>query len=125
MSKKTINQNKRILIIEDEGDICLLLNIMLQGKKVDLEHVNTLEAAKQQLSESEFPLLILDNKLPDGKGVNFIQYEKANYPSTKIVMISGLGAETAEAALKNGADKFLEKPFTRSQMFESVEALLN
>lgn len=125
MSTKTLSQNKKILIIEDEGDICLLLNIMLQGKQIELEHVNTLEKAKQQLSENEFPLLILDNKLPDGMGVNFIQYVKANYPSTKIVMISGLGAETGEAALKNGADKFLEKPFTRSQMFESVETLLN
>ncbi len=117
---------KKVLIIEDEGDICLLLNIMLKGKNIDLEHVNSLSGAKEYLSKTSPSLILLDNKLPDGFGMDFIQYIKRNFPSIKIVMISGFHPDlTKEIALMNGADVYLEKPFTKEQVFQSVNELLN
>lgn len=122
----TITKVKKVLIIEDEGDICLLLNIMLKGKDIDLEHVNSLTKAKEYL-ENEIPsLVMLDNKLPDGLGMDFIQFIKKTYPSIKIVMISGFHPDlTKDIALTNGADIYLEKPFTKDQVFQSIEKLLN
>ena len=120
------NKTKKVLIIEDEGDICLLLNIMLKSDDIDLEHVNTLSGAKDYLTKVTPSLILLDNKLPDGLGMDFIQFIKKNYPSIKIVMISGFHPDlTKEVALTNGADIYLEKPFTKEQVYQSIQELLN
>jgi DNA-binding response OmpR family regulator len=121
----TQDQTKKILIIEDEGDICLLLNIILKEDDIDLDHVNNLSKAKEYLQKEKPSLVILDNCLPDGLGLDFIDFLRAEYPSLKILMISGFHAtEAKEVALHNGADIFLEKPFTKEQVFEAVHQLL-
>lgn len=123
---ETVSKLKKVLIIEDEGDICLLLNIMLKGRNIDLEHVNTLTKATEYLEKESPALILLDNKLPDGLGMDFIQFIKKTYPAIKIVMISGFHPTlTKDIALTNGADIYLEKPFTKDQVFQSVEKLLN
>lgn len=118
-------KTKKVLIIEDEGDMCLLLNILLNGKEMELEHVKNLSGAKDFLQQQQPSVVILDNKLPDGFGVDFISYIKQNYPSIKIIMISGYDASAADVALENGADIFLQKPFTRDQLYQSIKKLMN
>lgn len=122
---KLQTQPKKIFIVEDEGDMCLLLNIMLQGKTIKLDHVKTIAAAQEYLKNEQPSVVILDNKLPDGFGVDFVPYIRENYPSIKIVMISGYTPEAKEIALENGADLFLEKPFTREELYNSIKKLLN
>jgi len=114
------NKLKKILIVEDEGEMCLLLNILLDGKDMELDHVNQISAAMDYLKKEQPSVVLLDNKLPDGFGVDFISYIKNNYPSTKIVMISGYDASVKDVAMENGADAFLEKPFSRSQIYSSI-----
>ena len=115
---------KKVLIIEDEGDMCLLLNIMLNGKEMDVDHVKTLATAEEYLQKEQPPVVILDNKLPDGFGIDFINFIKTNYPSIKIIMISGYDGSAKDVALYNGADIFLEKPFTRDQLYDSIVQLM-
>src|SRR5215472_13755940 len=125
MTQIAISEPKKIFIIEDEGDMCLLLNIMLQEKEIKLEHAKTIAAAQEYLEKEHPSIIILDNKLPDGLGVDFVSYIKKNYPDIKIVMISGYAASAKDVALENGADIFIEKPFTRQQLYYSVKRLLN
>ncbi|TCZ72255.1 response regulator [Flaviaesturariibacter aridisoli] len=116
---------RKVLIVEDEGDMCLLLNIMLAGKDMELEHVKGLVAAEEFLQRETPALVLLDNKLPDGYGLDFIPYLKKNHPSVKIIMISGYDGAAKDAALECGADIYLEKPFTKAQLFQSLMDLLN
>jgi two-component system OmpR family response regulator len=116
---------QKILIVEDEGEMCLVLNILLNDEKMELEHVPNLTEANEYLAKEQPSLVILDNKLPDGYGVDYIRVIKKNYPSIKIIMITGYGGAAKDVALENGADFFLEKPFTKEQFFESVKSLLN
>jgi len=118
-------QTKKIFIVEDEGDMCLLLNIMLQEKAIKLDHAKTIAEAQEYLKTEKPSVIILDNKLPDGLGVDFVSYIKKNYPDLKIVMISGYTPAAKDVALENGADIFLEKPFTREQLYNSVKKFLN
>lgn len=118
-------KTKKVLIIEDEGDMCLLLNIMLNGKEMELEHVKDLSSAEEFLQKEQPAVVILDNKLPDGFGIDFIGHIKKNYPSVKIIMISGYDVSAQDVALENGADIFLEKPFTRDQLYQSIVQLMN
>ena len=116
---------KKVLIIEDEGDMCLLLNIMLNGKDMELDHVKKLAAAEEYLQKRQPSVVILDNKLPDGFGIDFISHIKKNYPSVRIIMISGYDGSAKDVALENGADIFLEKPFTKNQLYEAIVELMN
>lgn len=116
---------KKVLIVEDEGDMCLLLNILLTGKEMELDHVKNLSAAEEYLQKEQPSVIILDNKLPDGFGIDFISVLKKNYPSIKIIMISGFDASAKDVALESGADVFLEKPFTRDQLYQSIKGLMN
>src|SRR5258706_9073998 len=116
---------KKVLIIEDEGEMCLLLNILLNEEEMELDHVNNLLAAEEYLKKQQPSVVILDNKLPDGFGIDFISFIKKNYPSIKIIMITGFDASARDVALENGADFFLEKPFTRDQFYQSLKILLN
>ncbi len=117
-------KEKKVLIIEDEGDMCLLLNLILDGEDFELDHVPTLLAADEYLQKESPSIIILDNKLPDGFGIDFITYIKQKYPAIKIIMISGFDAAAKDVALENGADIYLEKPFTRAQIYQAIETLL-
>lgn len=122
-TKPSVTTLQKVLIVEDEGDMCLLLNIMLNGK-VDLDHVKTILSAEEYLQKEKPALVILDNKLPDGFGVDYISYIKKNYPEIRIIMISGFDGSAKDVAMENGADIFLEKPFTRSQLFDAITSML-
>ena len=115
---------KKILILEDDGDICFLLNVILKDDNVIIEQVNTIAQANIFLKEETPDVLIMDNKLPDGRGVNHIQEIKQTYPALKIIMISGKSDASDKAkAMKYGADRFLAKPFTKEQMQQTLQEL--
>lgn len=116
---------KKVLIVEDEGDLCLLLNILLDGQGMDVDHVQSLAKAEEYLLQEQPSLVLLDNRLPDGFGVDFIGFIKKQHPNTKVIMISGVDAAVSDVALENGADTFLKKPFTKSELHKSVTTLLN
>jgi len=127
MSKTTVQTgtSQKILIIEDEGEMCLVLNILLSDENIELDHVKNLSAAEEYLSNEVPSLIILDNKLPDGYGVDYIAYLKKKYPSIKIIMITGFDASAKDVAMENGADLFLEKPFTKQEFLAAIKSLLN
>jgi len=127
MSQATTQKTslKKVLIIEDEGDMCLLLNILLNGKEMELDHVKSLAAAEEYLEQEKPSVILLDNRLPDGFGVDFVSFIKKNYPSIKIIMMSGFDGAAKDVAIENGADIFLEKPFTKEQLYTSIKGVLN
>jgi len=122
MAKTTneASQPKKVLIIEDEGDMCLLLNIILTGKNLELDHVKNLQSAADYLEKEQPSVVILDNKLPDGFGIDYIPSIKKAYPDLKVIMISGFDGAAKDVALENGADAYLEKPFKKEQLYNAI-----
>ena len=114
---------KKVLVIEDEGEIGLLLNIILNENDFELDYVKDLSSADEYLQKEQPSVIILDNKLPDGFGVDFISYIKKKYSDIKIIMISGF-ASAKDVALANGADMFFEKPFTKDELNMSLNKLV-
>lgn len=126
MPNATTLQNKAVrkaLIVEDEGEMGLLLNIFLDEKDFELDYVKNLLSAQEYLEKEQPAVVILDNKLPDGFGVDFISYIKKKYPQIKVVMISGF-ATARDVAIENGAEAFLEKPFTRELLYQTINSLI-
>ena len=126
MSNTTASKNKpakKVLVVEDEGEIGLLLNMILNEKDFELDYVSNLLSADEYLQKEEPSVIILDNKLPDGFGVDFISYIKKKYAAIKIIMISGF-ASARDVALANGADMFFEKPFSKDELNNSLNKLV-
>ena len=121
----TLNRKvaKKVLVVEDEGEMGLLLNLILSERDLELDYVNNLLSADEYLEKQQPSVIILDNKLPDGFGVDFISYLRKKYPDIKIIMISGF-ASARDVALANGADMFFEKPFTKNELSESIDKLV-
>jgi two-component system, OmpR family, response regulator len=117
--------NRNVLLIEDEGEMCLLLNLILDHEGLEIEHVQTLAAAEAYLERKLPALILLDNRLPDGFGLDYLSYLKKKYPWIKVIVISGVDAAAADVALELGADAFLNKPFTKAALLASVDSLLN
>jgi DNA-binding response OmpR family regulator len=115
---------KKILVVEDEGEIGLSLDLILSERSLKTDYASTLIDADDYLQKHQPAAMILDNKLPDGFGVDFISYVRKKYPSVKVIMISGLGS-ARDVALNNGADAFLEKPFSLKKLNEAIDKILS
>lgn len=112
----------KVLIIDDEADICFLLTALLKQKNVDAEYVNTLSEAEVALLEQNPEVIFLDNYLPDGLGLNFIGFIKRHNPKTKVIMITAHDTEgDRQKALNQGADFFICKPFSKDIIFNTME----
>jgi two-component system OmpR family response regulator len=123
--KSTGNEVLTVLIVDDELDICYLLSGILKQKNFRTGFVNSLSEAEIALRNDTPSLLFLDNRLPDGFGLDFIPYAKRNYPQMKIVMISAHDSSAdRKRAYEGGADLFIGKPLNRDLINEAISQVL-
>jgi two-component system, OmpR family, response regulator len=123
-NEQKLSINNKILVVDDDGQMGLVLDMVLHESRFELDYAKDILSADQYFKKQQPLAVILDNKLPDGYGLDFIVYLKQRYPSLKIIMISGFGL-AREAALENGADLFFEKPFDLNDFNEAITKLLN
>ena len=99
------------LIIDDEPDICELLGLTLGRMDVRTESAGDVAGAKALLSAKTFDLCLTDMRLPDGDGLDLVEWMQSNAPDVPVAVITAHGnVETAVQALKLGAFDFLSKP---------------
>lgn len=110
-----MNPLKKILIVDDEEDLCLLLKIYFTRKKYQVAIANTLKEGLKQLENWNPDILFLDNNLPDGLG-----WEKApqlldSYPDLTIHLISAFHPNVPDHIAKERLN-VIEKPFSQQQL---------
>lgn len=117
--------NSNALIIDDEPDICFLLNGILKKLNFSTETVNSIAAANTILLSFQPKIIFLDNHLPDGLGVDFIETIKIKNPKAKIIMITAHhSASDRNLAYNQGASDFIGKPFTKDAIHNSIKHVL-
>ena len=110
----------KVLIIEDDPMVAMIHKEYFKRKEFsnDLNHVSSLEEARNYLATNDVDLIILDNYLTDGQGVEYLP-ELKGYP---IIMITAANdIQTVEAALTNGVVDYLVKPFTYERFSQAVD----
>ena len=113
------------LIIDDEEDICFLLTSILKKINIHTTHVHNLRQANTALDEAVPEIIFLDNYLPDGKGIHYIQHIKSKIPAAKIIVITAQDSVAEKSfALQTGADDFIAKPFNRELIYQSIHKLM-
>ncbi|GAC1330196.1 MAG: sigma-54 dependent transcriptional regulator [Steroidobacteraceae bacterium] len=100
-----------VLVVDDEPDLCELLSITLQRMDLLPRTANNVAAAQRLLKTEQFDLCLTDMQLPDGNGLELVQWIQQNSPSVPVAVITAHGnMETAVRALKLGAFDFVSKP---------------
>jgi len=120
----TPKTNSTILLIDDEMEMFILLRGLLQDEGFEVDHAGSLAEARQRLQETQPALVLLDNRLPDGHGLDYISTLRRQQPGTKVIVISGIDVAIRNYALESGADAFLRKPFTKEYLIATVRSLI-
>jgi len=113
------------LIVDDEPDICELLALTLSRMDINTHTVQDLKSAKTLLKKYRFDLCLTDMKLPDGNGIELVEYLQQNYPHIPSAVITAHGnMESAITALKTGAFDFVSKPVNLQVLRKLVNTAL-
>jgi DNA-binding response OmpR family regulator len=118
----------RILVADDDPEICTLVKTILRSATFEVTVCSDAESALVHLQRDKggYDILISDFMLPGISGIELITMVRANPATAKIpiLMISGHSNYAMDARAKGaGADHFLNKPFTLSQLRSTVTTL--
>ena len=99
---------KKVLIIDDEPDICELIEITLSRMGLETQSANNLTDAKLILKSENFDLCLTDMRLPDGNGISLVEFIQQNFNHIPVAVITAHGnMDSAVEALKAGAFDFV------------------
>src|ERR1700754_2962305 len=119
--------NARIMIVEDEEPLTLLLRYNLESEGYDVETVARGDDADTRLREAAPDLVVLDWMLPGLSGIELCRRLRAR-PETKalpIIMLTARGEESERVrGLATGADDYIVKPFSVPELLARVKGLL-
>ena len=111
----------KILLVDDEEDIGLLLSGMLRRAGFETTIAMSLREADDKLRGHHYAVVFLDLNLPDGVGYSLIPLIRET-GNTKIVVISAYDGER-ENASREGADYFISKPFRKEKVLQALQDL--
>ena len=115
----------RALIVDDEPDIRELLSITLGRMDIAVETAADYKSAVKQLGGERYDLVLTDMRLPDGDGLELVEWIQEHRPGVPVAVITAHGnVEAAVRALKLGAFDFISKPLDLGALRRLVTATL-
>ena len=100
-----------ILLVDDEKAIRELFSRYLSKAGYEIHTVSMLAEAREALAANHYDVVLLDMKLPDGDGLDWVGELRETLPNAAVVIITGYGdIPVAVEAMRRGADQFLTKP---------------
>jgi two-component system response regulator PilR (NtrC family) len=115
----------RALVVDDEPDIRELLTITLGRMDIEVDTVGDYAAAVKRLDGERYDLVLTDMRLPDGDGLDLVEWIQAHRPGMPVAVITAHGnVEAAVRSLKLGAFDFLSKPLDLGALRKLIAATL-
>jgi len=114
----------QILVIDDEYDIRIALRKMLEHAGYDVIEASNGREGIRIFTQNTVDLIITDIFMPEKDGVEILLELRADYPSAKIIAISGRGHGYLPIAREFGAIRTLFKPFRQSDVLKAVTEAL-
>ena len=115
----------RILVVDDERSMQEFLDIFFRSEGYDVVTAGDLSSALLHLEGDEFDVAVTDIKMPGGSGIDLLRAVREESPETVVIMMTAYAsAETAIAAIKEGAYDYITKPFKVDEIRIVVEKAL-
>ncbi|MDC6364228.1 MULTISPECIES: sigma-54-dependent transcriptional regulator [Flavobacteriaceae] len=116
----------KILIIEDDTAFCQMLSKFLTKNGYAVSSSYTIKEAQENLSASNFDVILSDVRLPKGNGLTLLSTVKKASPNTQVILMTGYAeVKTAVNAMKKGAFDYISKPFTPDEILSVITNALN
>lgn len=117
---------QRILLVEDDAAFGAMLRGWFERNGYQALLCSKVTAARQELEQNRYDLILCDLRLPDGDGIMLLQWAREQHITTPlIIMTSYAGVQSAVAAIKLGAEDYLEKPIVPSVLKEKIQQALS
>ncbi|MFZ5433770.1 MAG: ATP-binding protein [Calditrichota bacterium] len=117
--------DRRLLVVDDEEVVCRVVEGFLGVEGWKVESVHTIDAAKDTLSLTPYPVVLCDVHLP-GNSTDLLRYLKELYPVTQVIMFTGDPTiSTAREAIQHGAYEYVPKPCQREELSLIVSRALD
>jgi two-component system response regulator HydG len=112
---------KRILIVDDEVNVALLLSKFLTRNNFDVTTASNGANAMEHLKNGEFDLVLCDFRLEDTDGRQMLINIKTNYPKTGVIIITGYSdIKMAVELIKMGAYDYITKPLYPDEILNTI-----
>jgi two-component system response regulator PilR (NtrC family) len=119
-------QDVRVLLVDDERDILDMLQMAIRKMGFEVDTADDVQGALKKLRARRYGLCLTDMRLPDGEGLQVVQYIAQNNLDVPCAVITAHGnMENAVAALKVGAFDYLAKPVSLAQLRVLIKSALN
>ncbi len=116
--------NKKILIVDDDTDLSMLIMDMLEDNGYYASNVTSLDEAYEILEKEQFHLILLDINLPDGTGFELCQ-ELRRVSNVPVIFASARTSEDDKiTGLDMGGDDYIPKPYSIKELMSRINALL-
>lgn len=117
---------KRILLVEDDLTYSRIVKTFLEKNGFTIQTAVKVKEAQQLFSNSQFDLIIADFRLPDGTGMELLQWSKSHYPQTQVILITHYSdIRIAIKAMKLGAFEYITKPINPDELLATVKESLS
>lgn len=121
----TENRNSRILVVDDERDVCEILLRWLRAEGYECSMAFSGEEALRALRANRFELVLSDIMMPGMSGIDLLQIMKPLFPDVAVLMVTAVDdTSTGALAVELGAYGYLIKPFTRNEILIGVTSAL-
>jgi len=121
-----VAQQPLVLFVDDEEDLCTLMQMMLSRMGIETHVAYRIAQAKKMLSEHHYDVCFTDLNLPDGSGLELVEEISQRYPQLPVAVLTAYGnMDIAIAALKAGAFDFVSKPIKQTHLEQLLQKALN
>ena len=117
--------DKIVYLLEDDKDIKELVSCALGMGGISVAAYETVAAFREAVAKARPQVALLDVMLPDGNGLEVLEWLKETYPAVACIVLSALGSELDKVkGLNLGADDYIAKPFGVLELTARVNAAL-
>jgi DNA-binding response OmpR family regulator len=121
-----INQQGKILIVDDESAVRKLITRILSKEGYRCEEANSGAQVFDRLRNNKTTLVILDIRMPGKSGIELLPEIKAYHPNIAVIMVTAVAEiPSAVHCMKLGADDYICKPFKTDELTLTVERTLH
>lgn len=118
--------NKKVLVIDDDKDMCMLLTRFLTRNHYDVATVHTGAAAQEWMKKNEPDLVLCDFRLGDVTGAELLAKIKVAHPTAPVIIITGYSdVKDAVEVMKLGAYDYVTKPLLPDEILVTIKKAIN
>ena len=115
---------KKILIADDDKELCKLLQITLKSENIDSKICFSGIEAINELEKDEYIMLILDVMMPGLDGFRTLEIVRENSDITVLMLTAKDDTSSKVKGLRLGADDYITKPFNTEEFLARVDSLI-